>query len=179
MPGLAQQGRTSRSLKGAGTRTSGYSKNSEHLAGNYKKQGKYNKAEPLYDSVLAIAEKVLSSKHSDIATTLNNLAGLYIQGSEKAELLYEQVLGIQNQIFRPEHPGTAATLKNLARIYSGQDKNEEAQLLYEQILMICEKVFGSEYPHTAQTAILFSGINRYISSPLNPLSLFTKLKENF
>jgi CHAT domain-containing protein len=39
--------------------------------------GNYSSAEPLYQRSLAIREKVLSKEHPHVATSLNNLAGLY------------------------------------------------------------------------------------------------------
>ena len=39
-------------------------------------QGKYDEAEPLYREALAIGRKVSGNKHPDVATSLNNLAGL-------------------------------------------------------------------------------------------------------
>ena len=39
-------------------------------------QGNYEDAKPLYERSLAIREKVLGPDHPDVATCLNNLAGL-------------------------------------------------------------------------------------------------------
>lgn len=39
-------------------------------------QGKYAKAEPLYERSLAIREKSLGLNHPDVAVSRNNLAGL-------------------------------------------------------------------------------------------------------
>ncbi len=41
--------------------------------------GDYEKALPFYQRALDIREKVLGPQHPDVATTLNNLAGLYRQ----------------------------------------------------------------------------------------------------
>ena len=48
-------------------------------------QGKYEKAEPLYQKSLEILEKTLGKDHPDIATNINNLALLY---QAQACLLY-------------------------------------------------------------------------------------------
>ena len=48
-----------------------------NLAELYRRQGKYGKAEPLYQRSLAIAEKALGPDHPSTATSLNNLALLY------------------------------------------------------------------------------------------------------
>jgi hypothetical protein len=43
----------------------------------YSDQGRYPEAEPLHRRSLAIDEKALGPEHSRVASTLNNLAGLY------------------------------------------------------------------------------------------------------
>ena len=60
------------------------------LANLYRKQGKYDAAEPLYLKATEINKIALPANHPDIARDLNNLAGLYeLQGKcEKAESLY-------------------------------------------------------------------------------------------
>ena len=40
--------------------------------------GRYEQAEPLYPRALAIREQVLGADHSDTASSLNNLAFLYV-----------------------------------------------------------------------------------------------------
>jgi len=60
-------------------------------AGKYFYQrGQYREAEPLWNSVLAICERVLGPEHPDTLSTVNNLANLYRnQGKdEQAEPLY-------------------------------------------------------------------------------------------
>ena len=42
-------------------------------------QGKYDKAEPLYERCQAIQEKVLGPEHPNLATTLNNRARLFVE----------------------------------------------------------------------------------------------------
>ena len=39
-------------------------------------QGKYDEAKPLYERAIAIGEKTLGPDHPNVATLLNNLAGL-------------------------------------------------------------------------------------------------------
>ena len=48
-----------------------------NLAELYQAQGQYAQAEPLFKRSLAIQEKALGPDHPDVATSLNNLAGLY------------------------------------------------------------------------------------------------------
>ena len=99
-----------------------------NLAELYRRQGKYEQAEELYQRALAIREKVLGSDHPDTATTLHNLAYLYQdQGKyEQAEALYQRALAIYEQAFDPDHPYIANTLENYACLLRQMQRNEEA-----------------------------------------------------
>ena len=81
-------------------------------------------AEPLYERSLAIDEKVLGPAHPDVATSLNNLAGLYqAQGKyAEAEPLYRRSLAIREKVLGPDHPDVAVSLNNLASLDQDQGK---------------------------------------------------------
>ncbi len=79
-------------------------------------RAKYQEAEQLFKRALAIYEKSLGSDHPYVATSLNNLAGLYrAQGRfDEAEPLYERSLAICKKALGDEHPNTILVSKNLA-----------------------------------------------------------------
>jgi tetratricopeptide (TPR) repeat protein len=68
-----------------------------NLAGLYRTQGEYAKAEPLYKRSLAIWEKALGPDHPDVATILENLAALYrdTKRYRKAEPLEQRAARIR------------------------------------------------------------------------------------
>jgi CHAT domain-containing protein len=113
--------------------------------------GKYNEAVVLAKRALFITEKVLGKEHSDVATTLNNLAELYkAQGlHEKAEPLHMRSLAIYEKVMGKEHPLVATSLNNLAELYKAQGRYEKAEPLYLRSLAIYEKVLGREHPNVA------------------------------
>ena len=86
-----------------------------NLALLYYAQGKYDRAEPLYQRSLAIREKALGPDHLDVGTSLNNLALLYYaQGKyDRAEPLYQRSLAIFEKALDPKHPITSELLINL------------------------------------------------------------------
>ena len=90
--------------------------------------GDYAKAEPLHKRSLAITEKALGPDHPDVATSLNNLAGLYdTQGHyARAEPLYKRSLAIFEKALGADHPHVATSLENLAVLYRATKRNEEA-----------------------------------------------------
>ena len=111
-------------------------------------QGKYDEAEPLYRESLAIDKKIYGDEHPDVATDLNNLAGLLkaqvsessvfvfplpnavwsadlcfcmLQGKyDEAEPLYRESLAIDKKIYGDEHPDVATDLNNLASLLESQ-----------------------------------------------------------
>ena len=107
---------------------------------------------PMYKEILQIleAEPELGPEHPDVATTLNNLAGLYRQMGdyEKALPLYQKALDIREKVLGSQHPDVANTLNNLALLYSDMGDYEKALPLYQKALEIYEKVLGPNHPNT-------------------------------
>jgi tetratricopeptide (TPR) repeat protein len=115
-------------------------------------RGRYVEAEPLYQRMLRIREQVQGSDHLDVATSLNNLASLYLDQGRytAAEPLYLRCLPVLEQALGPEHPLVAPVLNNLALVFHEQGSEEEAEPLYQRALHILEQVLGPEHPETAQ-----------------------------
>lgn len=88
-------------------------------------------AELLYKRVLTIREIVLGSDRSEVATSLNNLAGLYYtQGRyAQAEPLLKRSLAILEKTLGQDHPHVVASLNNLATLYKKSDRKKEAAAL--------------------------------------------------
>ena len=81
-------------------------------------RAQYPEAEPLYRRALAIYEKALGPEHPDTATSLNNLARLYVgQGRyPEAEPLCRRALAIREKALGLEHPDTAISIRNYAEL---------------------------------------------------------------
>jgi tetratricopeptide (TPR) repeat protein len=150
-----------------------------NLAELLRAQGKYDEAKPLYHQSLAIRRKVcaihfaassrdhsckvLGEEHPEVASALNNLAGLLeAQGKyDEVEPLHQQSLAIWRKVcaihfaassrdhsckvLGEEHPSVAASLNNLAGLLESQGKYDEAEPLYRQSLAIHRKVSGLIY----------------------------------
>jgi len=104
---------------------------------------------PMYEEMQQILEANLGPEHPDVATTLNNLAGLYksMGEYEKALPLYKRALDTREKVLGPEHPHVATTLNNLAALYYHIEKYEEALLLLERSLKILERKLGPAHPN--------------------------------
>jgi len=129
--------------------------------------GLYPESQEALKQCLRIREKLLPKDDTIVATTLNNLAGLYrSQGKyKKAELLYKRSLGIRETKLGKDHPDVAATLNNLAALYRSQGKYKEAEPLYKRSLWIRETKLGKHHPDVATTlnnlALLYMSQGKY------------------
>jgi tetratricopeptide (TPR) repeat protein len=82
----------------------------------WREEGKYSKAQIVFQRALSIRQKALGPENPDVAMTLNNLAAVYrSQGNYKdAELLYRRTLLIWEKALPRTHPNVATVLANLA-----------------------------------------------------------------
>ena len=104
---------------------------------------RYAEAEPLYQRSLALREEALGSEHPDLATALNNLAGLYsAQGrnTDEAEALYQRAMAILGKALGPEHPNVATTLENYAALLREIGREAEAEEMEAQAEAIRAKL---------------------------------------
>ena len=67
---------------------------------------------------MAIRETALGRDHPALATSLNNLAGLYYRQGRyaEAEPLYQRSLAILQKAHGRDHPDVAISLNNLAAL---------------------------------------------------------------
>ncbi|KAI8607068.1 kinesin light chain [Chytriomyces sp. MP71] len=112
-----------------------------NLAGLYKRQAKYDQAEPLYVKCLQLREKTLGRQHPSTLTSINNLAGLHeCKGEyEVAEPLYVECCEASEKLLGRQHPFTLTSINNLAGLYESQGKHQ-TKLLYQEYLKAEEKI---------------------------------------
>ncbi len=130
-------------------------------------RARYAEALSLYLWALRIREQALGPEHSDVATSLNNLAILYYEQGRyvEAEPLYQRALRIREQQLGQDHSLVASVLNNLALLYCEQGKHVEAEPLYQRALRIREQQLGQEHPRVADLfnnlANLYSDQGKY------------------
>ncbi|MFN6571231.1 tetratricopeptide repeat protein [Dendronalium sp. ChiSLP03b] len=117
----------------------------------YQGQGLYRLAEPWYVQCLSTVNARLGEEHPNVATSLNNLAGLYeSQGNyTAAEPLFQQALAMRKRLLGEEHPDVATSLNNLANLYKSQGNYTAAEPLYQQALAMRKRLLGEEHPFVA------------------------------
>jgi CHAT domain-containing protein/Tfp pilus assembly protein PilF len=117
------------------------------------RQGNYAKATKIAKRALAIAEQKSGPDNPVIATSLNNLAGLYqSQGRyAAAEPLYKRSLALYERALGPDHPDVATSLNNLALLYQRQGRYAAAEPLYKRSLDLYEKALEPDHPDIAMS----------------------------
>ena len=130
------------------------------LAYVYQDQGRYAKAEPLYERALAIREKVLGPVHSAVADSLYNLGGLYKARGRyaEAEPLYRRALGIKENAHGPEDLAVSSTVRGLAQLSHAQGRDAEAESLFKRALAMREKAWGPGHPLVASSLNDLAGL---------------------
>jgi tetratricopeptide (TPR) repeat protein len=141
------------------------------LAGAYVAQGKYAKAEPLYERALAVDEKALGPAHPDVARDLNNLGELlntWLGKHREAKPFFERAVAIDEKALGSDHPDVARGLRNQAlALESGwrDQYNAEAEALLKRALAIDEKALAPDHPNTVNCltllAILYKWQGKY------------------
>jgi tetratricopeptide (TPR) repeat protein len=147
----------------------------------FYQRGQYRETEPLWNSALAMCERVLGPEHPDTLNMINNLAALYwSQGKyEQAEPLIQRALEASERVLGPEHPDTLYIVNNLALLYGNQGKYEQAEPLYQRALEASERVLGPEHPDTLRIlnnlASLYTNQGKYEQAePLYQRALETR-----
>jgi tetratricopeptide (TPR) repeat protein len=111
----------------------------------------YDQARPLFESALAIDEKVFGPDHPNTAVSLNNVATVMeaLGDFQATRPLKERALAICEKALGVEHPETARSLNNLGYLLQKQGDLDGARQYYERALTIKEKVLGPEHSDTA------------------------------
>jgi tetratricopeptide (TPR) repeat protein len=116
-----------------------------------RRKALHARAEPLMRRVIDIFEASLGSDHPNVATSLNNLAGL-LQDTNRlgeAEPLLRRALAIDEASYGNDHPEVATDLNNLALLLQATNRLGEAEPLLRRALAITEASFGNDHPNVA------------------------------
>ena len=121
------------------------------LASVYRRQGKYDLAEPLYERALNIRMAALGPEDPEVARSYNSLAILnWNRGNyAEAERLYKQALDLWEKAYGSDHSDVAKGLNNLALLYHHQDRFSDAEPLYRRAAGIYQLVLGPDHPRLA------------------------------
>lgn len=107
-------------------------------------------AEPEYQAVIQVQERVLGAEHRDTLGSRMNLAtALLAQGKHaEAELEHRVVIQVQERVLGAEHLDTLGSRNNLALALADQGKYAEAEQEHRAVLKVMERLLGAEHPDT-------------------------------
>ena len=102
------------------------------------RKGQYDRAVVVAMKALDVAEKSVGPNHPAVATSLNNLALLYLAQGQYAQVepLYKRSLAMAEKTLGPEHPDVATSLNNLAALYRATDRSDAAEELEKRAARI-------------------------------------------
>src|SRR5579872_105136 len=105
------------------------------LALNFDAQGKYDKAQALFESAIETSTRLLG-EHPEAATIAENFAAHeFAQGKNaEAAVLFERTLNIRRQLLGDDHPETAISYINSGANLNVMGRFATAQLLFETAL---------------------------------------------
>ncbi|HEY9665689.1 MAG TPA: tetratricopeptide repeat protein [Coleofasciculaceae cyanobacterium] len=147
----------------------------DRLGTFYKARELYDLAQPWFLKCLFLAKSRFGTDHPDVATSLNNLAGLYYaQGLySKAEPLYLKALHLRKRLLGNNCLEVATSLNNLAGLYYAQGCYNQAESLYLEALELRKRLQRNHNCDVAATlnnlALLYYTQGRY--SEAEPLYL--------
>ena len=110
----------------------------------------YSEAEPVMRRALAIDEASHGLDHPEVATDLNNLAGLLRATNRlaEAEPMYRRALQIDEASYGLDHPKMATRLNNLAGLLRATNRLAEAEPLMRRAFVIFLASLGLDHPNT-------------------------------
>jgi tetratricopeptide (TPR) repeat protein len=125
---------------------------------------RYFQCQPFWELARDRLIATLGPDHPDVATTLNNLAGLHrAQGRyDEALPLYQRALGISEKALGPDHPSVATTLNNLAGLHGARGRYVEALPLIERAIVILKRAFPAGHPNVETVQANLAALLRHM-----------------
>lgn len=119
----------------------------------YQNLGLYDAAGPQLETALALKRQAYGSDNIDVATSLADLADLYIDQARfaDAEAMLQQALAVMGRQLGSDHLSLASSLHKLASVYRREGKYEVAAPYYYRALDIRIVALGAEHPEVAHS----------------------------
>src|SRR5262249_12092844 len=122
-----------------------------HLAGVYRHQGRYRKAEPLYKEALGRAEKFFGPDHPEVAYVLNDLGVLYKYAGRfpEAGRHYRRALAITKRHLGLDSSMAATLYHNLGGLEHSRGRYAKGEPFARRSVAIRARQLGPDHPHVA------------------------------
>ena len=124
-----------------------------NVANALESLGRFAKALPLLEEVLAASRRTYPDDHPEVALSLNNLAYCLHSLGRLSDALtyYEEALATQQRRFGGDHPYVATGLNNFAGCLQALGRADEALPRFEQALAMRRRLHGGDHPDVANT----------------------------
>ena len=131
-----------------GERSLEYAGSSRDLARIYIRMEQYEKAAPLYDSVVDIHSDSLAADDPDLIRSLveqmsamTSLARSYVESGNTVDAvpLFAEVIELREAAGKGDEPAQAVLMNNLAGLLVGLERYEEAEKLYSEALEVLKR----------------------------------------
>lgn len=111
-----------------------------NLAETYRRWNKPDKAIVLYREVIVLKEAKLGKTHPELATTLNDLALLFMRAKKHSEAkpLLERAHGLSSKLAKRNLRAVGKIKNNLANCYKTLGKHADAEKLYIEAIGIAK-----------------------------------------
>ncbi len=130
------------------------------LAVNLVRDGQFEAARTLYDSILARADRVFPEDDELLLGTRNNVAildrgqGRFDEASETLRVVYELRLNRDG----PRHPETLTAMGNLALVLFDQGRRSECESMAEAAVELHRAVFGPDHQNTGRMLSILGNV---------------------
>ncbi|NJO12294.1 MAG: tetratricopeptide repeat protein [Gammaproteobacteria bacterium] len=116
-----------------------------------EKRSNLSQAEQLFQQALGIYREHYGDLHSEVGSTLGDLANvmLWLGNTARAEQYQSEALRIYELVLPPTHPDYAVALGALGQINLRNGKIEDADERIGRALALQSQVFGADHPHVA------------------------------
>jgi tetratricopeptide (TPR) repeat protein len=133
---------------------------------------------PLLERALAINRKWLGDDHPETATTLANLAGLYLDAGRAGDALAaaRRALAALEDALGPDHPRIASAASMLAFCWRARGDRARAEQLYRRALAIDQKSYGPTHPDTLNDIRTLADFLRESGRPREAAELERRLR---
>lgn len=134
----------------------------ENLGVAYWRQGKYTEALPLAEEALAMHRALYGDEHTEVATSLLNVATILMASGEyaRAESMLRECLAMRRKLLGDRHPFVALTLSNLGQVLQQEGRLAAAEKAYREALEIRREAFGDDHMDVA-SSLNDLGVVRY------------------
>jgi tetratricopeptide (TPR) repeat protein len=125
----------------------------------YNGQGLFDRALPWFEQCLSVTRSRFGSEHSQVATSLNNLAWVYqtLGRYSEVEPLLLEVLKLDQRLLGEQNVCVSKSLINLASLYQLQGRYDDAETMFLRTLEL------SKYWREEDSSLLITCLNHLVA----------------